>query len=127
MSRTPGAIGYKTREARANAREIIEDVAYKENLKLRAVKGTLHPVVEQMLWHYAYGKPKDRVEVQTSASTTGRDYHEMSESELAALAAQTALEAARLAEEAEATDAAVRDIPSFDHPVHGQKPGGTIQ
>jgi len=122
MARTPGAVGYKIREARANARDIIEDPDYKANLKARACKGTLHPVVEQMLWHYAYGKPKDRLEVQTSS--TGHNYHEMSESELAALAAQTALEAARLAEEMEATEAAA-EVPNFDHPVHGQKSNGS--
>jgi hypothetical protein len=44
-------------------RAIVDDPAYRKNLRARAVLGELAPPVEVMLWHYGYGKPKDRVEL----------------------------------------------------------------
>ncbi len=40
---------------------VADDIATKK-LLARARAGTLPPAVECMLWHYAKGKPKDRVE-----------------------------------------------------------------
>jgi hypothetical protein len=48
-------------------------------LKRRAAAGVLPSGVEQMLWHYAYGKPTETIE-----ATIKRDpLHEMSDAQLA--------------------------------------------
>lgn len=52
-----------TEAVRKIALEVVDDPAYKERLKVRAMAGTLPPAVESMLWHYAFGKPIDRLEV----------------------------------------------------------------
>jgi len=52
-------------DAEALAREIVEDIEYKKNLKIRAIAGVLPPAVENMLWAYAYTKPPDRMEIST--------------------------------------------------------------
>ena len=41
----------------------ITDEAYVERLRLRLQGGVLASGVEQMLWHYAYGKPVEVAEV----------------------------------------------------------------
>lgn len=45
------------------ARNVLRSPAYVQNLKARADEGRLPPAVEQMLWHYAAGKPPDKVEL----------------------------------------------------------------
>jgi hypothetical protein len=45
------------------ARRIVQDPLYYQALWARAVEGELAPAVEVTLWHYAFGKPTDRVEV----------------------------------------------------------------
>lgn len=42
---------------------IVENPDYRRNLRERADTGALAPAVETMIWHYAYGKPKERVEL----------------------------------------------------------------
>ncbi len=41
---------------------IVDDPTYRKKLIARAKAGELAPAIEAMLWHYAYGKPKERVE-----------------------------------------------------------------
>lgn len=55
------------REVRDMARLLLTDPIYLENLSLRIRVGEAAPAVETMLWHYAYGKPKETVEVQAPA------------------------------------------------------------
>lgn len=81
--------------AREFAQNILADADYKAKLLDRAKRGVLHPAIEQMLWHYAYGKPKDVVELHDNRSTV--NLLEMSDVELAELARKNAEEAARLA------------------------------
>jgi hypothetical protein len=57
---TPNKI---TIEAKELARELVENPAYRSRLKARLLKGKLAPAMETMLWHYAYGKPKETHEV----------------------------------------------------------------
>jgi hypothetical protein len=55
-----------TLEIRDAARAIVEDDAYVESLKRRVIAGRA-PHMETLLFHYAYGKPKDQVEVSGAA------------------------------------------------------------
>lgn len=52
-----------TLAAQALARQILSSPKYVDNLKKRAEAGKLKPAVEVMLWHYAAGKPPDKVEL----------------------------------------------------------------
>lgn len=65
-------------EAKNFALKIIRDAKYRETLEKRAKAGVLAPAVEQMIWHYAYGKPADRVEI-----SRGPDLSDLTEEELA--------------------------------------------
>ena len=47
--------------ARTIAQAIVNDPIYRENLLLRVRVGDA-PQMEQLLWHYAYGKPRESVE-----------------------------------------------------------------
>ena len=49
--------------ARTLALEILNDPIYKENLIARAQDGELSPQMEQLLFHYAYGKPVEELNV----------------------------------------------------------------
>ena len=42
---------------------------YRKKLTERAEKGELAPAVECMLWHYAKGKPVDRVQMDSTVVT----------------------------------------------------------
>jgi hypothetical protein len=70
-------------EAKNFALEIITSNEYRESVRRRAKAGTLPPPVEQMLWHYAYGKPAETVKVEHTTS----ELEGMSPGELATRAA----------------------------------------
>jgi len=59
----PGTPNRVTVVAREVAAEIVDDPEYRTRLKARALAGELAPAVESMLFHYRFGKPKERVEV----------------------------------------------------------------
>lgn len=59
--RPPGVPNKVTSEIRGASKLLVEDPAYVENLKLRLVNGKA-PHMETLLFHYAYGKPKDVTE-----------------------------------------------------------------
>ena len=61
--RRKGTPNKVTAEARAVCAAILDDPTYRTNLTARARAGTLAPAVEAMLWHYAFGKPKDSLDV----------------------------------------------------------------
>jgi hypothetical protein len=65
--RPKGRLNETTIEVRQLARELIEDSEYRANLRARLITGECSPPVETMLWHYAYGKPKESIEL------TGKD------------------------------------------------------
>ena len=52
----------------------MSDPTYRAKLIARAQAGTLAPPVEAMLWHYAYGKPRDTMHV-----TVGERQEDLSE------------------------------------------------
>ena len=53
---------WATVEAKAACAAIVDDPVYRTKLMAAARARTVAPAVEVMLWHYAYGKPKERVE-----------------------------------------------------------------
>lgn len=61
--RKPGARNKNTRDAEAVCRKLVEDKVYRSQFKKRLLAATLPSSLEAMLWHYAYGKPKERLEV----------------------------------------------------------------
>ncbi len=48
-----------TLEVQKAAQALVGDPVYLANLKARLLDGSCSPPVETMLWHYAYGKPRD--------------------------------------------------------------------
>lgn len=61
--RPKGALNRTTIEVREAARAIVDDPDYREALKIRLILGQASHM-ETLLWHYAYGKPKETVEIQ---------------------------------------------------------------
>jgi hypothetical protein len=63
--RPRGTLNTITVEVRDLARSIVEDPSYLEKLKQRIIAGKA-PHMEQLLFHYAFGKPKEHIEVSNS-------------------------------------------------------------
>lgn len=61
--RPKGRLNNATVQAQEFARGIVSSPAYRKRLLERVKGGTLPPAVESMLWHYAWGKPKETVEL----------------------------------------------------------------
>lgn len=59
--RPKGSLNKTTTEAKALAQQLVNDPIYRENLlkRLQAGEGGQ---IEQIIWHYAYGKPKESIE-----------------------------------------------------------------
>ena len=60
--RPKGVKNKATIEIRDFARAILDSEAYQKSLARRVVDGTLAPGIEALIYHYAYGKPKEIVE-----------------------------------------------------------------
>jgi hypothetical protein len=54
-------------EARALARKMLTTPTYQKSLEDRLLAGKLPPAVETMLWHYAFGKPAENLNVSMKA------------------------------------------------------------
>jgi len=61
--RPKGVQNKTTVEVRELASRLVTDPDYLENLEIRLKTGEAAPAVEAMLWHYAHGKPVDKVEL----------------------------------------------------------------
>ncbi len=59
--RTPGTLTRKTIEVRDVCNRLVDDPEYREALRRRMINGSAGSV-EMLIWHYAKGKPVDRVE-----------------------------------------------------------------
>jgi hypothetical protein len=59
--RTPGTQTKRTIEVREICNRLVEDPEYRFALRERMIKGTAGSV-EILIWHYAKGKPVERVE-----------------------------------------------------------------
>jgi hypothetical protein len=62
--RPKGVPNKVTIEAKEACGRLVDDPAYRSKLKHRLIRGKLAPVLEAMLWHYAKGKPVERVELK---------------------------------------------------------------
>ncbi len=60
--RVKGQVNKTTRDVRELAQSFLANPKYRANLRARLEDGTVPPAVEAMLWHYAYGKPAERLE-----------------------------------------------------------------
>jgi hypothetical protein len=97
--RPPGSKNKITLIAQRNCRNILESDEYKASILRRIVADNLAPAVEVMFHHYAYGKPKDTVEVLRSDASAAET---MNAEQLAHEAQRTALEILELKSQAEA-------------------------
>jgi len=70
--------------AQSHAKKILESPDYVRNLETRAKAGNLAPAVEAMLWHYAFGKPVETIEVSHHLERL----EELSDAELVSLEAE---------------------------------------
>jgi hypothetical protein len=61
--RIKGTPNKTTTDVGAVARALVDDAAYREAFKKRFQAGDVPPGVEQMIWHYAYGKPPDSLQI----------------------------------------------------------------
>jgi len=67
--RPKGAVNKITSEVREVAQSLVNDSVYREKLAARLREGKA-PLIEQMLWHYAYGKPTETVDLGPRAADT---------------------------------------------------------
>jgi hypothetical protein len=64
--RPKGVPNKATREVREWSKNFLESERYRDLLKVRIERGRAM-VIETLLYHYAYGKPKERIEVEGNA------------------------------------------------------------
>lgn len=96
-----GATLYTRHEAQRFARTLVEDQTYRDNLTQALRDRTVHASVEQMLWHYAYGKPIEQISMNLAVGPV--DLSTLSMEELQ----KQALEVAKQLEEAQALQDAI--------------------
>jgi len=63
--RTPGVPNKATQVIREAARTFVEDEAGQRKMLEQYRRGRLHPAIVTMLHHYAYGKPKETIDINT--------------------------------------------------------------
>lgn len=61
--RPKGCLNKVTRDVQLLAKQFVDDASYRTSLKGRLAKGQA-PHMETLLWHYAYGKPKESLDVK---------------------------------------------------------------
>jgi hypothetical protein len=61
--RRRGTPNKATRDVKEFCASLLESAQYQRHLCERVHAGTLPPALEAMLWHYAYGVPKQTVAV----------------------------------------------------------------
>jgi len=64
--RRKGTPNKATLEVKEVCGRLIDDPVYQQRLSRRLRAGTLSPAVECMLWHYAKGKPREEVRIDSS-------------------------------------------------------------
>ena len=83
--RQKGTLNHATVQIRAQAKLLVEDKVYVRELRKRLKAGKA-PHMETLLYYYAYGKPRDKVELTTPGGTTlGYDLSKLSLPQLRAL------------------------------------------
>lgn len=68
--KSSGATLFTRGEAQKFARDLLSSKTYRDSVEDRIAQKTLPPAIEAMLWHYAYGKPVEQVNVNV---TQGED------------------------------------------------------
>lgn len=66
--RKKGSLNKSTIEIRVFAKSILEDKDYQERLRTRITAGRA-PKIEELLYHYAYGKPPDKLHLGADEDT----------------------------------------------------------
>jgi hypothetical protein len=66
--RPPGRENNTTLEGRAICQKIVDDPTYRRNLRQRMLDGTAGQM-EVLCWYYAYGKPKETLDVTKTEHT----------------------------------------------------------
>lgn len=69
--RPAGVPNKATAEIKAYFRGVLESAEYRASLEQRAKAGELAPAIEALAYHYAYGKPADRVEMTGDVAVSG--------------------------------------------------------
>jgi hypothetical protein len=64
--RPKGGRNIANAEAKEFAKRLVENPRYRKVLEKGLQERTLEASIEQMLWHYAYGKPKETLDVNWS-------------------------------------------------------------
>lgn len=64
--RPKGVPNKATQEAREVCAAMVDDPVYRQKLKSDFQRRKVHPAVEQMIWHYAKGKPKDTLAIENA-------------------------------------------------------------
>jgi hypothetical protein len=67
--RPKGVPNKATREIKDFCRKVLGTKTYKESLRRRIKEDRLAPAVETMLYHYAFGKPKETIEIEGGGTT----------------------------------------------------------
>ena len=68
--RVKGVPNKATKEVKNLCRSWVEDAEYQKQFLTRFKAGKLPPQLETMVWAYAYGKPKESVELTGSLAET---------------------------------------------------------
>lgn len=75
--RPKGALNKSTVEVEATCRQLVDDPEYRRYFAHRLSVGSLPPALEAMVWHYAYGKPVERLEHSGEIALATRVVHEL--------------------------------------------------
>lgn len=62
--RPKGVLNKVTREIKDICSRLVHDETYQVEFAARLHEGKLAPAIECMVWHYAFGKPKETVDIQ---------------------------------------------------------------
>ena len=79
--RAKGTPNKSTLAGREFAQRLVNDPDYLASVEARAKAGKLQPGIEQMIWYYAIGKPRESLELSGNIGS-GRDVSQMSTAEL---------------------------------------------
>ena len=96
--RPKGALSRVTRLGRAFALQFVESAEYRASIERRIKNDTLPAAVENNLLAYAFGKPKEVIDINLNDATMEADLTELTEDQLAARASEIASEIAMFAQ-----------------------------
>jgi hypothetical protein len=56
-----GVTNVTRQEAQSFCRKLVQSSEYRQKLEARLLRGDLPPALEAMIWHYAFGKPAETI------------------------------------------------------------------